>query len=98
MSADSRPWQITELIGRGIQYFAGALPLAKSLRGKVSDDPRVEEDFFADRECNSMHLFTPALCYHGWLRVATGFSLLEGMTELDARAEEIAVREWCDDS
>jgi alpha-beta hydrolase superfamily lysophospholipase len=33
-----------------------------------------------------------ALCYHGWLRVGTGLSLLEGMIELDKRAEEINVR------
>ena len=35
-----------------------------------------------------------ALCYHGMLRVGTGLSLLEGMTELDMRAEEIDIREW----
>lgn len=34
-----------------------------------------------------------ALCYHGLLRVGTGLSLLEGMEELDRRAEEIDVRE-----
>jgi hypothetical protein len=34
-----------------------------------------------------------ALCYHGWLRVGTGFALLQGMVELDARAEEIDIRE-----
>jgi len=35
-----------------------------------------------------------AICYHGWLRVGTGLSLLEGMIELDKRAEEIDIREW----
>lgn len=49
VSPESRPHPLTELAGRGIQYFAGTLPLAKALRGKVSRDPRVEEDFFADR-------------------------------------------------
>ena len=34
-----------------------------------------------------------ALCYHGYLRIATGLSLLQGMTELNARAEDINVRE-----
>lgn len=33
------------------------------------------------------------LCYHGWLRVGTGLSLLEGMIELEQRAEEINIRE-----
>lgn len=92
-SPESRPHHLIELIGRGIQYFAGTLPLAKALRGKVSRDPRVEEDFFADRECSPPLGLIVALCYHGWLRVATGFSLLAGMTELEKRAEEIDVRE-----
>lgn len=39
-----------EYIGRGIKFFAGSLPFAKAVRGNVSDDPRVEEDFYADRE------------------------------------------------
>lgn len=41
----------------------------------------------------SAHL--AVLCYHGWLRVGTGLALLEGMTELEKRAEEIDVRELC---
>ncbi|ORX39914.1 Alpha/Beta hydrolase protein [Kockovaella imperatae] len=78
VSAESRPWKVTEYIGRCLRYVAGPLPLAKSLRGKVSDDPRVEEDFFAD-----------PLCYHGYVRVATAFMLLDAMAELDASAEKI---------
>jgi acylglycerol lipase len=34
-----------------------------------------------------------ALCYHGKLRVGTGLSLLQGMVELQQRAEEVNVRE-----
>jgi len=49
-SKQSRPSVITEYIGRGIKFFAGSLPFAKAVRGNVSDDPRVEEDFYADRE------------------------------------------------
>jgi hypothetical protein len=33
VSANSRPYGITEFIGRGIKYFAGALPLAQAVRG-----------------------------------------------------------------
>jgi acylglycerol lipase len=33
-----------------------------------------------------------ALCYHGLLRISTGLSLLEGMIELQKRAEEINIR------
>lgn len=32
--------------------------------------------------------------YHGWLRVGTGLSLLEGMIELERRGAEIDIREW----
>ena len=35
---------------------------------------------------------TLALCYHGLLRISTGLSLLEGMIELQKRAEEINIR------
>ncbi|RSH94104.1 hypothetical protein EHS25_006758 [Saitozyma podzolica] len=80
VSKNSRPHILVEYVARAIVYFAGMLPLAKAVRGNVSDDPRVEEDFFTD-----------PLCYHGWLRVGTGLSLLEGMIELDKRAEEINV-------
>lgn len=72
--------------------------------GNVSDDPRVEEDFFTDREIlliawhgMMIRLTDVALCYHGWLRVGTGLSLLEGMIELDKRAEEINVRKSVSD-
>ena len=34
-----------------------------------------------------------AICYHGWLRVATGFALLQGMIELQDKAEQINIRE-----
>ncbi|KAI9638156.1 lysophospholipase [Dioszegia hungarica] len=78
VSSSSRPYKVTEYIGRGLKYVAGSLPLASAVRGQVSDDPRVEEDFFAD-----------PICYHGLLRVATGLSCLEGMDELMARAKEI---------
>jgi hypothetical protein len=49
-SKESRPSIVIEYIGRGIKFFAGSLPFAKAVRGNVSDDPRVEEDFYADRE------------------------------------------------
>ncbi|WVQ89028.1 hypothetical protein IAS59_002775 [Cryptococcus gattii] len=80
VSKESRPNILLEYIGRGVNSFAGSLPLAKAVRGNVSDDPRVEEDFFAD-----------PLCYHGMLRVGTGLACLEGMIELQERAEEIDV-------
>lgn len=50
VSPESRPSALIEYIAKGIKYFAGSLPLAKAVRGNVSDDPRVEADFFSDRE------------------------------------------------
>ncbi|WVQ78304.1 hypothetical protein IAT38_000389 [Cryptococcus sp. DSM 104549] len=80
VSKASRPNIVLEYIGRAIVYVAGTLPLAKAVRGNVSDDPKVEEDFFSD-----------PICYHAWLRVGTGLALLQGMIELERRAEEINV-------
>lgn len=92
-SPESRPSAVVEYLAKSIKFFAGSLPLAKAVRGNVSDDPRVEEDFFADRELNRVCCeLTPALCYHGLLRVGTGLSLLDGMTELDQNAEKINIR------
>ncbi|BEJ04485.1 hypothetical protein CcaverHIS641_0203020 [Cutaneotrichosporon cavernicola] len=79
-SPESRPSAIIEYLAKSIKFFAGSLPLAPAVRGNVSDDPRVEEDFFAD-----------PLCYHGLLRVGTGLSLLDGMTELNQNAERINI-------
>lgn len=80
VSRNSRPSIFVEYIARAIKLLAPTLPLAKAVRGNVSDDPRVEEDFFRD-----------PLCYHGWLRVGTGLALLEGMLELEKRAHEINI-------
>lgn len=33
VASSSRPWAITELIGRGLRRIAGTFPVAKSLRG-----------------------------------------------------------------
>lgn len=33
VASSSRPWAITELIGRGLRRVAGTFPVAKSLRG-----------------------------------------------------------------
>lgn len=112
VAKNSRPYWITEYIGRIIVLFAGVLPLARAVRGavsnvcrrslltvqgNVSDDPAVEEDFYKDGMCRALVndglLIQLGLCYHGWLRVGTGLALLEGMTELEKRAEEINIRE-----
>jgi acylglycerol lipase len=50
VSKNSRPSFVVEAVARVLRFFAGSLPLARAVRGNVSDDPRVEEDFFADRK------------------------------------------------
>nr|XP_019013572.1 lysophospholipase [Kwoniella pini CBS 10737]OCF52353.1 lysophospholipase [Kwoniella pini CBS 10737] len=80
VSKESRPSKFLEYIGRAISFIAGPLPFVKGVRGNVSDDPRVEEDFDSD-----------PLCYHGLLRIGTGIAAVEAMTELEKRASEIDV-------
>ncbi|WWC89994.1 uncharacterized protein L201_004924 [Kwoniella dendrophila CBS 6074] len=80
ISRESRPSKLLEYIGRAISFVAGPLPFVKGVRGNVSDDPRVEEDFDSD-----------PLCYHGLLRIGTGIAAVEAMTELERRASEIDV-------
>jgi len=69
------------LIGLALQSFAGRLPLTAAVKGKVSDDPRVEAEFFADPRC-----------YHGDMRIATGLSLLTGLQSLIPANLNIPVR------
>ncbi|GHJ87725.1 hypothetical protein NliqN6_4127 [Naganishia liquefaciens] len=76
----SRPNFLVEGIARVIVKFAGSLPMAEAVRGNVSDDPRVEEEFRQD-----------PLTYKGKLRASTGLSLLHGLNQLASRAEEITL-------
>ncbi|KAJ9102511.1 hypothetical protein QFC21_002911 [Naganishia friedmannii] len=76
----SRPNILVEGLARIIVKFAGSLPLAEAVRGNVSDDPRVEEEFRQD-----------PLTYKGKLRASTGLSLLHGLNHLSKRAEEITL-------
>ena len=71
------------------------------LKGNVSDDPRVEEEFRQDRKFEIVFSpfddmlicdFTSALTYKGKLRASTGLSLLHGLNQLASRAEEIKLR------
>ncbi|WWC61076.1 uncharacterized protein I303_103654 [Kwoniella dejecticola CBS 10117] len=80
VSKESRPSKFLEYIGRAISFIAGPLPFVQGVRGNVSDDPRVEEDFDSD-----------PLCYHGLLRIGTGLAAVQAMTELEKRASEIDI-------
>jgi acylglycerol lipase len=88
VSKNSRPHILVEYVARAIVYFAGMLPLAKAVRGEFGRLTVVSRW----RGCRLAYHSGNVLCYHGWLRVGTGLSLLEGMIELDKRAEEINVR------
>ncbi|WVR05205.1 hypothetical protein IAU60_002217 [Kwoniella sp. DSM 27419] len=65
VSKNSRPSIVVEYIGRALSYFAGSLPLAKAVRGNVSDDPRVEADFDSDLHGNKDR----ATSHHGTLKL-----------------------------
>ncbi|KAJ9100231.1 hypothetical protein QFC20_005508 [Naganishia adeliensis] len=76
----SRPNFLVEAIARVLVKVAASIPLAEAVRGNVSDDPRVEEEFRKD-----------PLTYQGKLRASTGLSLLHGLNQLAKRAEEITL-------
>lgn len=48
IAKESRPPAIVEAIGRVIKPVAGRLPLIHAIRGKVSNDPWVEQKFNRD--------------------------------------------------
>lgn len=80
ISPESRPSYAVELFARFIRFFLGRLPLAAGVRGNVSDDDRVEEEFHLD-----------PMTYKGRLRIATGLAILEGLQGLDRGVENIRV-------
>lgn len=63
-----------------IIFFAGRLPLARAVRGNVSDDPRVDIEHDLDPQT-----------YRGLLRISTGMAILSGIAELQALAPRINV-------
>ncbi|UZJ57347.1 hypothetical protein CBS101457_006667 [Exobasidium rhododendri] len=80
ISPQSRPAPVVEKIARGIAFMAGRLPFAPGVKGNVSNDIRVENEFLAD-----------AQTYKGWIRIATGLAILSGLTELQMLAPRITV-------
>ncbi|CAO1634029.1 unnamed protein product [Sympodiomycopsis kandeliae] len=71
ISPESRPSIVVEYIARILRFFVGRLPLASAVRGNVSEDHRVEEEFEMD-----------PMTYKGKLRIATGLAILEGLQDL----------------
>ncbi|CAO1633843.1 unnamed protein product [Parajaminaea phylloscopi] len=80
ISPESRPSYAVELVARFLRFFLGRLPLASAVRGNVSDDSRVEDEFHLD-----------PMTYKGRLRIATGLAILEGLQTLEAGVEDIRV-------
>ena len=78
ISAQSRPNKAIETIAHVLRFFAGRLPLVAAIKGKVSDDPRVEQEFNND-----------PLTYKGKVRVSTGLAILDGIDDLAAKAHLI---------
>jgi len=71
VAPESMPSYPVYLLALVLRRFAGRLPLSTSIKGNVSDDPRVEAEDMLDSRC-----------YHGDLRIATGLSLLRGFSSL----------------
>ncbi|KDE02364.1 hypothetical protein MVLG_07078 [Microbotryum lychnidis-dioicae p1A1 Lamole] len=76
----SRPSYALELIARALASIAGPLPFASANKGKNSEDPTIEIEFNADPQT-----------YHGKLRIATGLSILKGMTHLSTLLSSLEV-------
>lgn len=72
IAPESRPSKGLEIFARCISTFAGRLPLAKAIRGNVSDDPKV--DYYASIDPQN---------YQGMLRVATGLAIVAGLDDLE---------------
>lgn len=78
ISAQSRPSIVVEYIAHTLRFFAGRMPLASAIKGKVSDDPRVDSEFQAD-----------PLTYKGKVRISTGLAVLDGLDDLASKAHLI---------
>lgn len=57
VAADSRPSALVESIAKALVAVAPSLPMAEAVAGRVSDDPRVEEEFRNDRELHTESCF-----------------------------------------
>ncbi|SPC65088.1 uncharacterized protein UHOD_00136 [Ustilago sp. UG-2017b] len=78
ISSQSRPSKAIEYIAHILRFFAGRLPLASAIKGNVSDDPKVEDEFNTD-----------PLTYKGKVRVSTGLAILDGIDDLAEKAHLI---------
>lgn len=78
ISSQSRPSKVVEYVAHVLRFFAGRLPLASAIKGNVSDDPRVEDEFNTD-----------PLTYKGKVRISTGLAILDGIDDLASKAHLI---------
>lgn len=78
IAPESRPNMFVEMVGRLISLVAGRLPLARAIKGNVSDDPKVE--FYARQD--------PQV-YHGLVRVDTGLAIIAGIDHLNEIVSQI---------
>ncbi|KAN0066422.1 hypothetical protein ACQY0O_000516 [Thecaphora frezii] len=78
ISPQSRPGKAIEYAAKLLRFFAGRLPFAKAIKGNVSDDQRVEDEFHAD-----------PMTYKGLLRISTGLAVLDGINELSRLAHKV---------
>lgn len=80
ISNNSRPSYFIEILAKTISTFLSSLPLASAIKGKVSEDPYVEQQFLSD-----------PMTYHGKLRVSTGLAILEALIGMEGRFADLKV-------
>lgn len=82
ISPHSRPSKTLETFARAMASVLGRLPIAKAIKGNISDDPRVEEESALD-----------PMMYHGRLRIATGLAVMEGLLHFQTLVNQGAINE-----
>ncbi|WFC93680.1 acylglycerol lipase [Malassezia brasiliensis] len=64
--------KIMELVGRMLSTVAGRLPLLRAIKGKISDDPKVEYYAALDPQV-----------YHGFVRIGTALAIVAGLDHVN---------------
>ncbi|CAD6889296.1 unnamed protein product [Tilletia controversa] len=80
IAPETKPSPTIHKIAKVLRLIAPRLPLVDAVKGNVSDDPRVDEEFFKD-----------PLTYKGKVRIGTGLAIWDGINDLQRKAHLIKV-------
>ncbi|KAI3627963.1 hypothetical protein CBS14141_001964 [Malassezia furfur] len=72
IAPESRPGLVMEMVGRMLATVAGRLPLLRAIKGKISDDPKVEYYAALDPQV-----------YHGFVRIGTALAIVAGLDHVN---------------